>query len=126
MATGKLKPKLNRHYTNKGYQVEIVPHTIFNMSFTFKEFEEKLAEIKAKIPAEFLDSTKVELIHEKEWFSYEPEPFVHGGMKVTYLRPETKEEEADRLEENRAIREANDAKEKAELARLQVKFANKT
>lgn len=118
------KPNLDRDWSNGEPRVMVEVEKLFNRTFTLKEFEETFAEIKAEIPSEFLDSTTVVLFHEKEWFQYEPDPYIHGGMKVTYLRPETEEEKNQREQASLKTERERRAGELLELARLQAKYLN--
>lgn len=120
------KPKTNQIWRHGTTQIQVEAEKLFNREFSLKEFEEEVASIKAEIPVEFHDSTKIELLYEKEWYAYESEPTLRGGIKVTYIRPETEQEKKDREGEEQRLRNIRMAAELEELTRLQAKYANKT
>lgn len=76
-------------------------------------FEAKLAEI----PEEYRNVATCEIDSVRSW-----EDTHYAQIEISYRRPETDAEMADRLEHEEIARHAHEAKERAMLAALQQKY----
>ena len=76
-------------------------------------FQEKLE----SIPAEFRHTAKIEF---ESASGYEGDHYAR--IVITYMRPETAQESAERNARDDAMRRMVEASERAELARLQAKY----
>jgi hypothetical protein len=99
-------------------EVELVSDSIYTQSL--EDFRNWLNTYVERVPAEFRNSIKVE-VHSYEVNDYcSSSSYPH--FKISYSRPETDDEETKRVAAEEAQRKVWEARELADLARLQAKY----
>ena len=99
------------------FEAEGTGSWLFSDNPTVQSVIESLQAILEKVPEKYRDDTTCEI----EVHSSYPDSF-YPSITVSYERPETEDESAERLESNRDRRLAHEAQEKSMLRALQAKY----
>lgn len=101
-------------------EVELVSDSIYGQSL--EEFRNWLNDYVEKVPAEFRDSIRINTEKDEDWDYGGANCYVTPRLKITYSRPKVHDEKTRREAIEKAQREQQEARELADLERLQAKY----